>query len=246
MAFVELTYENALDAIQQRDNDMVSQWLEMTKLAQEYIKVLTLYLEQDPVALCPESHEGATVDTNTTSEATTTADHEVDHLAEPGLEEWSQAAVLDFEIHDSSSLDDDKPAPTPKNRESWQMDPIVTKTFSQKHVTEEETREDVYDLVILDLVPKSAGGRDPVEEEAVFDEALPRSKAWGTRVAPIGTGAPGRLELSDAVEEVPSSPIWKAMKVFEACDPKQRLGGSRMKPRSRRSRKLSKVWSSSR
>ena len=202
MAFVELSYANALDAIQQRDNEMAGQWLDMAKLAQQYIKRLTKYLEQEPSS-ADEDKCDCTV--------TTVLAEPVEHLAEPGLEEWSHAAVLDFQVHDSASSS----SMASKKKASWYMDPIVTKKFSQKHV--QEAREDLYDLVIVDLAPTDKDSRDTVDESAAFDESI--ALPWGFKGPSMMTEPSHMFQpSSDSADDQSAAHVWRATSFIESGD----------------------------
>ena len=218
MAFVELSYTNALDAIQQRDNEMAGQWLDMAKLAQEYIKRLTKYLEQEPSSAVDNVKCDSTV--------STVLAEPVEHLAEPGLEEWSHAAVLDFQIHDSASSSS---MASNKKKASWYMDPIVTKTFSQKHV--QEDREDLYEMVIVDLAKTGKDGRDAVDESAAFDESIPLP--WAS-TSPSVTSEPCYVfqHSSDSANDQPVALVWNSMSFVES-------GGC---PGGLAPRKVSQAW----
>ncbi|GKY94840.1 hypothetical protein MPSEU_000449200 [Mayamaea pseudoterrestris] len=219
MVFEESAYTNALDAIQQRDNDMAGQWLEMAKLAQQYAKALTKYLKQEPAffKVVGERKKDMALDV---------VEHDTNHMAEPGLEEWSHAAALDFDIHDgSSSLSADEPV----KKQLWRMDPIVTKNFSQKNVKdddsvaveeEDESREELYELVIVDLASKVGIDRDPVTVDvtAAFDDEWILPTTWKSASAVASDDAACRAfyQMDAALED--QFTARQAMRLFESSD----------------------------
>lgn len=190
MAYRESAYERALDAIQQRDNEMAGEWLDMAKLTQYYIMLLTQYLEQQPLQVV-----------NIDVDFFEAPEGDFDHLAEPALEEWSHMADL--------GLDEEVLPECPSGATKWPIDYKIIKTYVQKHV--EESREDDYydNLIIVDIAAKfgTLGPPDDQRDPVSYQESLTQasSSKWGSSSSSMDLKSSRAFELPESSAELPTA-----------------------------------------